>query len=139
MNKIILLLTFLATVLYACKKKIPHDAVVNKMAGKHEWTGIELIIDYANHSTTKNDITFTTVIYAVNEGAIMYYDSTYSEMITLYYSTHDNQDKFVLFEENNFSAFNNMRYYYLKDSFDWSRHFNSNKVYGDEKWLLHSP
>ena len=139
MNKIILLLAFLMTVLYACKKKIPNDAVVNKMAGRHEWTGTELIIDNKNHSTSLNDIKFSTVIYALNKDAIMYYDSVDSRMITLTFTSHDLNDKVVSFEENKFSAYNIIKYYYLQDSFFWVRHFISNKVYGDEKWRLHSP
>lgn len=117
MNRIILFLAFLLVVVISCKKKIPADAVVNKMAGKHEWAGTEHLIDNSPTTIPINDIKFTTVIYALNEGAIMYYDSADSRMITLSFTSHNPNEKFVYFEENEYSHYNIIKYYYAKDSF----------------------
>ena len=135
MNRIILLLAFLMTMLYACKKKIPHDAVVNKMAGKHEWRGIEMTRPSHSAIWDVDSLKFSTVIYAVNENTIMYYDSAYSRMMYFYFYRHDTSNKSVHFNENQVSSYNVIQYYYLIDSFFWERHL----IGWDTKWILHSP
>ena len=135
MNCKILLLAFLAAVLPACKKKIPHDAVVNKMAGKHEWWGIKRTISPPAFISSIDTVKFSTVIYAENESTIMYYDSADFRMIKLNYDHQNISNQSVYFKENKFSSYNVIQYYYLKDSFCWERHISSIGV----KWILHSP
>ena len=137
MNKIILLLAFLITALLACKKKIPHDAVVNKMAGKHVWMGTERWEEFFTHNVTHDSIKLSTVIYAINTEAVSYFDSASLSVITLYYTRHNINEKAIYFEENEYSSYNSMKYYYLKDSFFWERHFIKNGGY--TRWELQSP